>query len=743
MSTDISFPYDFDPYAENESNLILQEAHTITAANGADFNFIVPRYAPFFRRGFVCRNKVTGVTLRPDVDYHFGFRFDQVIVSGSSLPVYGAIVFVDRTLSTNIEVDYHTLGGEFAQSETTILQLMANKAQDPRKLQWSAVVDLPTEFPAIAHRHDVDDLTGFSDVIAAINSMSDAQQAGFNKSMQALLEHVADHNNPHHITLADLGIDDLGNLIPATKEQAEGGTDNTYYMTSLRTSQQFQAIFMPLLQSHEDDQTNPHKVTADQVGLGLVNNWRVANSLEAAAAVADNLYLSPSTGRILANALVPDIMLPHTSNLNNPHGTTAAQVGLGLVPNYAAATEEEALAGVSRTTLLTPYLANLIITNATNQPLSAHILNKSNPHAVTAAQVGLGNVPNYAVAANDAALQATRTDLLLTPAGMGYWWTNGAKVYVDQAIAEGTNLTANDVGLGLVVNSAFATTAQNTTGTATNVYVDPAGVSTALASNIIIRNYSTSPSFLAKLISGYPAGLLAEDGDKKSTGNNTGWSGTLRTITSPLQVASQTSMLLIPSAATYSQRGFVDVTSGTTIPGFVFGYYAGTTGANNLAAIMFKSGSVYLSKYVDGVWTDSASVALAALTGSSIQVACTLSGTTMSVTVASTTVTVDVSSVTFSAAAFALRAGFVTIGKDQLIFTPNLTPGYTANITELVSLRRFIYATNAWAEDTSSNAINLGDDLRPGRIILNRGTGETFTCISSSNFATISPPTAA
>lgn len=740
MSDDTVFPYEFDPYQENSSNVILSEDHTITAANGTDFNFIVPRYAPFFRRGFVCRNTTTGVTLRPNIDYFFGFRFDQITVSGSQLPVYGAIVFNDKSLSANIQIDYSTLGGEFCLDENAILQLMANKSQDPRSLQWGAVVDLPTEFPPIAHRHSDSDITGFSEVISAIYGVSDGVSAGNVKAMQALMEHIADHANPHHITLADLGIDDLGNLIPATKEQAEGGTDNTYYMTSLRTSQQFQAVFLPLLQDHENDVSNPHNVTAEQVGLGLVGNYRTANTLEAAAAVADNLYLTPSGGRILSNALVPGIMEFHTTNTSNPHSVTAAQVGLGNVPNYSLATEEEALAGVSKVKFLTPYLANLMLTNSTDQPLAAHLLDYTNPHKVTAAQIGLGNVSNYGTATNDQTILGTATNLNVTPAGLSSWWTSSAKLYVDNAIEQGTNLTAADVGLGNVVNSGFATTAQNTAGTATQTYVDPAGVTTALKANVLKRIYSASPNFITKLITGFPAGGLVNESTKLSTGINTVWESTLRTVTSPAQSASQVSAMICAAPATYSQRAYVDVATGTTIPGFIFGYYQDSNGNNNYAGIFFKSGAVYLGTYIAGVWTNRAGVALAALTGSSVLVNCSLSGTTMSVTVASTTVSVNVSTVTFSASAFASYGGLIAYGKDSLIFTPNQFGGLVSSIYDVISHQAYKYSVNAWAIDTTTDYTSAVSDLREGRIISNLGTGESFICLPNSEFSILKSP---
>lgn len=733
--SDISFEYDFDPYGENTNNFISKEAHTITAANGTDFNFIVPRYAPFFRRSFVCRNLTTALTLRPSVDYFFGFRFDQVIVSGSSLPVYGAIVFNDPSLSANVEIDYQTLGGEFVQSAADILTLMANTVNDPRTLQWSAVVDLPTEFPPIAHRHDVNDVTTFSDVISAIYDLSDAQAAGFNKAMQALMEHINDHNNPHHITLADLGIDELGNLVPATLADAQQGTDNVRYMTALRVNQEMTSLFLPILQQHEDDTSNPHGVTAAQVGLGLVSNYRIANALEAAAGVANNLYLTPAGGTLLAQNIVPTIMLPHTSNLNNPHQVTAAQVGLGLVPNFAVATDEVAIAGVSTTTLVTPRAVSLMLQNGSQQTIAAHINDHTNPHEVTAAQVGLGLVQNYTMADDTAASSATRSDLYLSPNNLGHWWTTIGKVYTDNAISLATNLNAEDVGLGDVVNAGFATSDQINAGTATQVYVDPAAVTTSLSNNVINRNFSCDNAFVAKLIAGYPAGQLVASSVGQSTGKNNHWTYSLRNVISPVDSVSRVAALIATAPATYTQAAYVDVSVTDNIPGFLFGSYTDTGGLNHYAAILLGSTGCYLGVYNGTTWSYGTATPMSGLTGTSTLVSMTQSGTDMTVTVGSTSVTIDISSVTFVDGGFVSSAGFVSVGVGGLVFTPTSTPALTASLINVTTSQQYLYSAGAWSEDTTTALpTTLATDLRPGRIVLNNSTGEGFIVLDIGNY---------
>jgi hypothetical protein len=79
------------------------------------------------------------------------------------------------------------------------------------------------------------------------------------------------------------------------------------------------------------------------------------------------------------------VLLDHTTNTSNPHGTTKTHVGLGNLPN---AKSDSITLGSSDT------LATSAAVKAENDALVAHVGNKSNPHAVTKAQVGLGNIPN-------------------------------------------------------------------------------------------------------------------------------------------------------------------------------------------------------------------------------------------------------------------------------------------------------------------------------------------------------------
>uniref|UniRef100_UPI00293B9CF5 hypothetical protein n=1 Tax=Dysgonomonas sp. ZJ279 TaxID=2709796 RepID=UPI00293B9CF5 len=116
------------------------------------------------------------------------------------------------------------------------------------------------------------------------------------------------------------------------------------------------------ISNHVNRVDNPHGVTKTQVGLGNLPNAKTDDP-----AVNDTNILATSKA-----------VATHVLNKSNPHAVTKTHVGLGNLPN--AKTDDPA---VNDTNIL-----------ATSKAVATHVLNKSNPHAVTKTQVGLGNLPN-------------------------------------------------------------------------------------------------------------------------------------------------------------------------------------------------------------------------------------------------------------------------------------------------------------------------------------------------------------
>ena len=122
------------------------------------------------------------------------------------------------------------------------------------------------------------------------------------------------------------------------------------------------------LSAHITNKTNPHNVTAAQLGLGNVDN-------------TSDMDKPVSTAQGAAIGSVEYTLVHHEENTDNPHNVTKSQVGLGNVDNTSDADKP-----VSS--------QQAVAINAVEDQITLHKDNKSNPHAVTAAQVGLGNVNN-------------------------------------------------------------------------------------------------------------------------------------------------------------------------------------------------------------------------------------------------------------------------------------------------------------------------------------------------------------
>ena len=143
-----------------------------------------------------------------------------------------------------------------------------------------------------------------------------------------------------------------------------------------------------VVQNHVDNKNNPHNTTAAQVGA----------------------YTTAQVDALI-NGVIQNLN-NHVDNKNNPHNTTAAQVGAPTVAQMNAA--------ISPVT----------------QSINNHIADKNNPHAVTATQVGLGNVANYRIA-NVAEMEAGNSKILYaTP------W--GITARINKMIADGAFNTTGD-----------------------------------------------------------------------------------------------------------------------------------------------------------------------------------------------------------------------------------------------------------------------------------------------------------
>ena len=107
------------------------------------------------------------------------------------------------------------------------------------------------------------------------------------------------------------------------------------------------------LEVHKKNVSNPHSVTKAQIGLGNVNNTAdLDKPVSTATQAALNLKVNTSDYNAKVTELAGDLST-HSSNTSNPHSVTKAQVGLGNVPNVATNDQTPTYTAASSNTALT------------------------------------------------------------------------------------------------------------------------------------------------------------------------------------------------------------------------------------------------------------------------------------------------------------------------------------------------------------------------------------------------------
>lgn len=224
----------------------------------------------------------------------------------------------------------------------------------------------------------------------------------FGKIMKAiadLISHIGNKSNPHGVTKTQVGLGNVPNV--ATNDQAPTYSDVTT-LSTLASGEKLSVAFPKIklaitgLINHTGNKSNPHGVTKSQVGLGNVPNVATNDQTPTFTAaskletLASGERLSTSFGKI--TKAITDL-ISHIGNKSNPHGVTKAQVGLGSVDNTADSAKP--ISTAQATAIADAKKAG---TDAQSS-INSHTGNKSNPHGVTKSQVGLSNVPN--VSTND------------------------------------------------------------------------------------------------------------------------------------------------------------------------------------------------------------------------------------------------------------------------------------------------------------------------------------------------------
>ena len=216
-------------------------------------------------------------------------------------------------------------------------------------------------------------------VQGALNEIKTTIEEGNTELGADLSAHIQDYSNPHRVTAAQLGLGNVNNTSDLDKPISTATQEALDKITETITSTGTD------LSAHLINFENPHKVSKEQVGLGNVENIAPENMPISTAQQEALDKLETKIEEVEKNQGTD--LSAHLTNFNNPHRVTKEQVGLGNVDNTA---DKDKPVSDATTKAISDAKAEL------NTALTSHINNKENPHGVTKAQVGLDKVENLA-----------------------------------------------------------------------------------------------------------------------------------------------------------------------------------------------------------------------------------------------------------------------------------------------------------------------------------------------------------
>ncbi|MFS7439820.1 tail fiber protein [Carnobacterium maltaromaticum] len=173
--------------------------------------------------------------------------------------------------------------------------------------------------------------------------------------------HTSNKNNPHSVDKIQVGLSNVDNSKQATKAEFD---------------------------SHVASKTNPHSVTKVQVGLSNVDNTQQATKAEFNSHNTDTTKHITDTERINWNSKATGDHSHNFSEIKNVPSASSSISGITRLVDSVVSSDISSAA--------TPKSVKSAYDAAkfSEAQLNVHVADKGNPHGVSKAQVGLGNVDN-------------------------------------------------------------------------------------------------------------------------------------------------------------------------------------------------------------------------------------------------------------------------------------------------------------------------------------------------------------
>ena len=167
-----AIPLDLDITGTNPDNLIQNEPHTLS---DRPTRSIAPNFGVIFAKGLIIRDGAT--LLKRGVDYQL-VELHQEATLRYGKELVSVILIINPAVSSNVTITYQALGGHYCASDTSIANMYQSVINDNRPVDWTNLMNKPTEYNPTIHRHLLDDIFGFEPIVDGLERIKRAITLG-------------------------------------------------------------------------------------------------------------------------------------------------------------------------------------------------------------------------------------------------------------------------------------------------------------------------------------------------------------------------------------------------------------------------------------------------------------------------------------------------------------------------------------------------------------------------------------
>lgn len=269
-------------------NRIINEKHKLERIPDKKDRIICPKYGSYYVESLSIRDDNTSRPLIQGEDYLVAYH-DPDFSKLTGKDIESLIIIINESVSENVRISYQALGGKLTIERDFLYEELQGVDESTMTYSFYDIIGTPTEYPGDAdHPHEWWQIYGFDSLIENLEMLYRAISAGRTGYYNALneyaelykdiilqaldefesnKEHLTDYNNPHQTDKTKAGLSEIHNWPIAGQVQSLDTTRDDVYMGISGVSSQFKNYVYPDLSAHLTDFNNPHRLTAEQLGI--------------------------------------------------------------------------------------------------------------------------------------------------------------------------------------------------------------------------------------------------------------------------------------------------------------------------------------------------------------------------------------------------------------------------------------------------------------------------------------------